>query len=71
MKKYCFLLLCLLGGAIAQHAAAQVPGGGGGSPGGPAPGPGAAGVPIDGGLSLLAASGTAYALRRLRQRRAA
>ena len=69
MKKYGFLLLCLLGGAFAQYATAQVPGGGGTQPGGGAAG--GTGVPLDGGASLLAASGAAYALRRLRQRRCA
>ena len=40
--------------------------------GGPTPGPaapGATGVPIDGGASLLLASGVAYGLKRLRDRR--
>ena len=41
--------------------------------GGPGPGPAVdpAAVPIDGGISLLLAGGVGYALRRLRQRRAA
>ena len=65
MKKYCLVLLCLLGGAIAQTAFAQAPPGGG-----PQPGGGAAVTPIDGGASLLLASGAAYAVKRLRQRRA-
>ena len=61
------LTFCLLaGGSLFQHAAGQVPGGGGTQPGG-----GATGVPIDGGASLLLAAGGAYALRRLRQRRKA
>ncbi|MBF9237658.1 hypothetical protein I2I05_09650 [Hymenobacter sp. BT683] len=42
------------------------------APGSPGPRPGAppATVPIDGGASLLLASGVAYGLRKLRQRRA-
>ena len=36
--------------------------------GGPTPGP-VTGVPIDGGVSILLASGAAYAVRHLRQRR--
>jgi len=52
-------LLALAG--LATHSAhAQAPG-----TGGPAP----AAVPLDGGASLLAASGVAYGLRYLRQRR--
>ena len=41
--------------------------------GGPGPGPAVdpTAVPIDGGASLLLAGGVGYALRRLRQRRAA
>ena len=67
MKKYGFLLLCLLSGAFFAHrATAQVPGGGGPQPGGGAGG--ATTTPIDGGASLLLASGAAYALKRLRQR---
>ena len=37
---------------------------------GPRPDAGPAGVPIDGGASLLLAGGVAYGLRKLRQRRA-
>lgn len=48
---------------------AQAPGGGTGS-GGPQPATPAAAVPLDGGSSLLLASGVAYGLRRLQQRRA-
>jgi len=63
------LTFCLLAaGAFVQHAAGQVPGGGGPQPGGA--GSGGTGVPIDGGASLLLASGAAYGLKRLRQRRA-
>jgi hypothetical protein len=53
------LLLALVG--LATHSAqAQAPGTGGPTP---------AAVPLDGGASLLAASGVAYGLRYLRQRR--
>lgn len=38
------------------------------SSGGPTPAP-VTGAPIDGGISVLMASGAAYAVRRLRQRR--
>ena len=63
------LTFCLLaGGSLLQHAAGQVPSGGGTQPGG---GAGTTGVPIDGGASLLLASGGAYALKRLRQQRRA
>ena len=60
MKK---LLLFVLLVGFAAAAQAQ-PGSGG-----PAPGAGPTGVPIDGGVSLLLAGGVAYGLRRLRQRR--
>ncbi|RZK61571.1 MAG: hypothetical protein EOO59_04720 [Hymenobacter sp.] len=46
---------------VALASQAQAPGSGG-----PTPTPG---VPIDGGISVLLASGAAYAVRRLRQRR--
>ncbi len=58
----CGLLLSLVA------VQAQVPGGGGPQPGG---GGGAAGVPIDGGASLLLIGGVSYAVRRLRKRRTA
>ena len=68
--KNLLLTFCLLaGGSFFQHAAGQVPSGGGPGPGGGAGG--TTGVPIDGGASLLLASGGAYALKRLRQRRRA
>jgi len=54
--------LLVLGGLASHSAQAQAP-----STGGPAPQPAA--VPLDGGASLLAASGVAYGLRYLRQRR--
>ena len=63
MKRFAVLVLLLVAGAGARHAAAQPTSGG--------PTPGATGVPLDGGASLLLASGLAYALRRLRQRRRA
>ncbi len=68
MKRILLICALLLGGAVAQHALAQVPGGGGPGPGGGAGG--GTGVPIDGGASLLLASGAAYALKRLRGRNA-
>ena len=54
--------LLLAGASVAR---AQAPGNGGSTGGPPAP----AAVPLDGGASLLAASGVAYGLRYLRQRR--
>jgi hypothetical protein len=62
--KQSFLLAAFLLtlGALASHSAQAQP-----STGGPAPQPAA--VPLDGGASLLAASGVAYGLRYLRQRR--
>ena len=56
-----FALAILTG--TAQQAAAQTPGSGGPTPTEPTT------VPIDGGASLLLASGVAYGLRKLRQRR--
>jgi len=59
-----FTALLLAVGGLASHSAhAQAP-----TTGGPAPQAPAA-VPLDGGASLLAASGVAYGLRYLRQRR--
>jgi hypothetical protein len=63
MKQYfLFAAVALALGLASQSAHAQAP-----STGGPAPQPAA--VPLDGGASLLAASGVAYGLRYLRQRR--
>ena len=68
MKKYTFLNS--LGGAVvcgllaAAPALAQAPGSGG-----PSPTPTPTGVPIDGGASLLLASGVALGLKKLRNRR--
>ncbi len=68
MKNF-MLTLCLLAvGAFVQHVAGQVPGGGGPQPGGGAGG--GTGVPLDGGASLLLASGAAYGLKKLRGRKA-
>jgi len=55
--------LLSLGALTAQ---AQAPGSGGPTPTDPPP----TDVPLDGGASLLLASGVAYGLKRLRQRRA-
>lgn len=57
-----FLLLFLL---TAASVNAQGPGSGG-----PQPGGSPTEVPIDGGASLMLAGGAAFALRRLRKRRA-
>ena len=51
---------------LALASQAQTPGSGGPTPGAPTPDP--TEVPIDGGASLLLASGVAYGLKRLRQR---
>jgi hypothetical protein len=65
MKQFFLFAACALAlGALAsQPAQAQNPTTGGPSPQQPAA------VPLDGGASLLAASGVAYGLRYLRQRR--
>lgn len=77
MKKYSFIsalcgtAFCVL--MLASPAAAQSdPGSGGPAPGPtpPAAGGDPTGVPLDGGASLLLASGVAYGLKRLRDRRA-
>ena len=69
--KHILLLVVLLGaGQLALPAAAQNPGDGEASPGGPQQQQQPTGVPLDGGASLLLAGGVAYGLRRLRQRRA-
>ena len=60
MFKYLLFSAALL---LAASAHAQTP-----ADGGPAPTSPTA-VPLDGGASLLLASGVAYGLRRLRQRR--
>ena len=63
--KHAFILTAFalaLGGLAHPLAHAQAP-----TTGGPVPQPAA--VPLDGGASLLAASGVAYGLRYLRQRR--
>lgn len=58
-----FMAFVLALGGLTHHSAhAQAP-----TTGGPAPQPAA--VPLDGSASLLAASGVAYGLRYLRQRR--
>ena len=71
MNKH-FLLRGLLAAGLltgaAQLAQAQAPGTGGPTPQAPTADPTA--VPLDGGASLLLASGVAYGLKRLRQRRA-
>jgi hypothetical protein len=62
MKQYFLFAAAALALGLSSHSAQAQP-----STGGPAPQPAA--VPLDGGASLLAASGVAYGLRYLRQRR--
>jgi hypothetical protein len=65
MKKHALFLMlstAVLGVLVSASAQAQNP-----NSGGPTP---PTAVPIDGGVSLLLASGAAYGLRKLRQRRA-
>jgi len=68
MKKYTFLFALtgalVFGLLTAAPALAQSP-----STGGPSPQPAA--VPLDGGASLLLASGVAFGLKKLRDRRRA
>lgn len=61
------LMGLLLIGAAAAHA--QAPGNGGATGGPPQPQADPTAVPLDGGASLLLASGVAYGMRRLRQHR--
>lgn len=61
-----FLLIAGLS-LFALAGSAQTPGSGGPAPQAPSATP----VPLDGGASLLLASGVAYGLRKLRQRRRA
>ncbi len=70
MKKLFALTGLLLAGVLVQTALAQAPP----ANGGPQPQPAnanAATTPIDGGASLLLASGVMYGLQRLRARRTA
>lgn len=62
-----FLLTAALLLSVGGLAQAQTPGSGGPQPSAPDP----TEVPIDGGASLLLASGVAYGLRRLHARRRA
>ena len=62
-----FLLIAALLLSAGRWAQAQTPGSTGPTPQAPDP----TAVPLDGGASLLLASGVAYGLRRLRQRRQA
>ncbi|MDO7848987.1 hypothetical protein Q5H92_21665 [Hymenobacter sp. M29] len=55
--------------ALAVSAASAQPGSGGPGPGTPTTPPATTDVPLDGGASLLLASGVALGLRKLRQRR--
>ncbi|MGI4866855.1 MAG: PID-CTERM protein-sorting domain-containing protein [Janthinobacterium lividum] len=66
LRRAALLTSLLVAGSFASQA--QLPGNGG-TTGGPPP-PGATAVPLDGGATLLLASGVAYGLRRLRARRA-
>ena len=63
MPKYLTLTALVL---LALASRAQTPGSGGPTPQEPTTPP--TNVPIDGGASLLLASGVAYGLKRLRQR---
>ena len=67
MKQFFLTAALLLG--LQQLAAAQGPGSGGPAPGTPTVDPTA--TPLDGGASLLLASGLALGVRKLRQRRQA
>ena len=67
MKKYTFLLSfagALVVGLLAATPAVAQP-----STGGPAPQADPTAVPLDGGASLLLASGVAFGLKKLRDRR--
>ncbi|GAB3635107.1 hypothetical protein GCM10027422_06970 [Hymenobacter arcticus] len=64
MTRY-FLAFAFIFSALLSQA--QAPGSGTPTPEDPAPDPTA--VPLDGGATLLLASGVAYGLKRLRQRR--
>jgi hypothetical protein len=65
MKQFfLFAAFALALSGLASYSAQAQP-----STGGPTPGPQPDAVPLDGGASLLAASGVAYGLRYLRQRR--
>ncbi len=69
MKKYTILptlVGALVAGLLAAAPALAQPG-----TGGPAPGTPPAAVPLDGGASLLLASGVAFGLKKLRDRRRA
>ena len=66
---FSFVGALVVGLLAAAPAAAQAPGTGGPTPSTPAPDP--TQVPIDGGASLLLASGVAYGLKKLRDRRRA
>jgi len=65
MKQVALTAALLL--ALGTAAQAQAPGSGGPTPTDPQP----TDVPLDGGASLLLASGVAYGLKRLRARRRA
>ncbi|MBJ6145879.1 PID-CTERM protein-sorting domain-containing protein [Hymenobacter sp. BT559] len=67
MRKFIFTVVILITftGLLSSVVRAQAPTTTGPAPTTPAP----AAVPLDGGSSLLLASGVAYGLRRLRQRR--
>ena len=73
MKKYTIasavatVAVCLLGAATPALAQSGDPGSGGPTPTNPNP----TQVPIDGGASLLLASGVAFGLKKLRDRRRA
>ncbi len=67
LRRPALLLGLLLASALASYA--QAPGNGGSTGGPPAPQPDPTAVPLDGGASLLLASGVAFGLKKLRERR--
>lgn len=69
LRRPALLLGLLLAAALASHA--QAPGNGGATGGPPQPQADPTAVPLDGGASLLLASGVAFGLKKIRDRRRA